>query len=213
MSRPETIRGGVAEALAHDSAEKHVTGQAIYIDDMAPPAGLAHAYLGLSQVAHGRLKALELGSVRAQDGVLAVLTAADIPGVNDISPTGLHDEPVFVEETILFHGQPLFAVVAETRDAARRAARLAGVEVEPLPALLDVGQARDAGGAVVTEPLTLSLGDAEAAIRAAPTSLVSIPNRYMHSAVETISLEDVDLTADLLAQFAIGLSEADDFTP
>ncbi len=171
MSRPETIRGGVAEALAHDSAEKHVTGQAIYIDDMAPPAGLAHAYLGLSQVAHGRLEALELGSVRAQDGVIAVLTAADIPGVNDISPTGRHDEPVFVEETILFHGQPLFAVVAETRDAARRAARLARVEVEPLPALLDVGQARDAGGAVVTEPLTLALGDAPSAIRAAPRRL------------------------------------------
>ncbi|MCO6453749.1 MAG: M42 family metallopeptidase [Pirellulaceae bacterium] len=45
------------------------------------------------------------------------------------------------------------------------------------------------------------------------TGLVSIPNRYMHSAVETISLDDIDHAADLLAAFAVSLSEADDFTP
>ena len=171
MSSAETIRGGVAEALAHDSARMHVTGEALYTDDIPAPAGLAHACLGLSEVAHGRIGALDLDAVRATPGVLAVLTAADVPGDNDISPTGRRDEPVFAEHEVLFHGQPLFAVVATTRDQARRAARLARVEIETLPALLDVEAARAAGGRLVTEPLTLSLGDAPAAIAAAPRRL------------------------------------------
>ena len=171
MSSAETIRGGVAEALAHDSARMHVTGEALYTDDIPAPAGLAHACLGLSEVAHGRIGTLDLDAVRATPGVLAVLTAADVPGDNDISPTGRRDEPVFAEHEVLFHGQPLFAVVATTRDQARRAARLARVEIETLPALLDVEAARAAGGRLVTEPLTLALGDAPAAIAAAPRRL------------------------------------------
>ncbi len=171
MSSAETIRGGVAEALGHDSARMHVTGEALYTDDIPAPAGLAHACLGLSEVAHGRIGALDLDAVRANPGVLAVLTAADVPGDNDISPTGRRDEPVFAEHEVLFHGQPLFAVVATTRDQARRAARLARVEIETLPALLDVEAARAAGGRLVTEPLTLALGDAPAAIAAAPRRL------------------------------------------
>ena len=146
MSSADKIRGGVAEALAHDSARIHVTGEALYTDDIAAPAGLAHACLGLSEVAHGRIEALDLEAVRAAPGVLAVLTAADIPGENDISPTARHDEPVFAEDVVLFHGQPLFAVVATTRDQARRAARLARVEIDPLPALLSIAAARAAGG-------------------------------------------------------------------
>ncbi len=171
MSSAETIRGGVAEALAHDSARMHVTGEALYTDDIPALAGLAHACLGLSEVAHGRIGALDLDAVRATPGVLAVLTAADVPGDNDISPTGRRDEPVFAEHEVLFHGQPLFAVVATTRDQARRAARLARVEIETLPALLDIEAARAAGGRLVTEPLTLALGDAPAAIAAAPRRL------------------------------------------
>ncbi|HRM73491.1 MAG TPA: xanthine dehydrogenase molybdopterin binding subunit, partial [Paracoccus sp. (in: a-proteobacteria)] len=76
------------------SAEKHVTGRADYIDDLTEPTGTLHAYLALSEVAHGRITAMDLAAVRAAPGVHLVLTADDIPGENDISPTGLHDEPV-----------------------------------------------------------------------------------------------------------------------
>ncbi len=171
MSRTEKIRGGVAEAMAHDSARLHVTGAARYCDDIQAPAGLAHACLGLAEAAHGRIVSLDLAAVKAAPGVLGVLTASDIPGANDISPTGRHDEPVFATGEVLFHGQPLFAVVAETRDAARRAARLAEVEIVPLPAILDLDAARAAGGKLVTAPLTLTLGDVDAAIAAAPRRL------------------------------------------
>ncbi len=155
----------------HDSAARHVAGEAVYIDDIAAPEGLLHAYLGLSRIAHGRLVSLDLAPVRAAPGVVAVLTAADIPGVNDISSTHRHDEPVFATQTILHHGQPLFAVVAQTRQAAREAAALAQAVYEEAPPLLDVAAARAAGGALVTDPLKLERGDVAAALAESPRRL------------------------------------------
>jgi len=162
------IRGAVHTAEPHDSAVGHVTGRAPYTDDIPEPAGTLHACLGLSQMAHGRIRAMDLAAVGAAPGVVAVLTAADIPGANDISPTGLGDDPVFPADTIAFHGQPLFAVLAETRAAARRAALLARIDAEPLPAILTIDQALDADAPHVTAPLVLARGDARAALAAAP---------------------------------------------
>lgn len=166
-----TGAGPLGAARSHDSAAKHVAGEAVYIDDIAAPEGLAHACLGLSSIAHGRLVALDLAPVRAAPGVLTVLTAADIPGANDISSTHRHDEPVFATETILHHGQPLFAVVAETREQARRAAALAKAAYEEAAPLLDVAAARAAGGDLVTDPLKLERGDIAAAMAASPRRL------------------------------------------
>ena len=97
-----------------------------------------------------------------------MLTAADIPGVNDVSPTGRHDEPIFAEDKVEFFGQPMFAVVAETRDAARRAAKRAKVTYEDLPHVLDPVAARAQDMPYVTPPLTLRRGDAAAALSKAP---------------------------------------------
>ena len=155
----------------HDSATRHVAGEAVYIDDIAAPEGLLHVYLGLSRIAHGRLVSLDLAPVLAAPGVVAVLTAADIPGVNDISSTHRHDEPVFATQTILHHGQPLFAVVAQTRQAARQAAALAQAVYEEAPPVLDVAAARAAGGTLVTDPLKLELGDVAAALAQSPRRL------------------------------------------
>jgi xanthine dehydrogenase large subunit len=155
----------------HDSAARHVAGEAVYIDDIAAPEGLLHAYLGLSRIAHGRLVSLDLAPVLAAPGVVAVLTAADIPGVNDISSTHRHDEPVFATQTILHHGQPLFAVVAQTRQAAREAAALAQAVYEEALPVLDVAAARAAGGALVTDPLKLERGDVAAALAQSPRRL------------------------------------------
>ncbi|POR48943.1 xanthine dehydrogenase molybdopterin binding subunit [Bosea psychrotolerans] len=168
---PESTIGPAGAARPHDSASKHVAGEAVYIDDIPEPAGLAHACLGLSGIAHGRLIALDLEPVRAAPGVLCLLTAKDIPGQNDISSTHRHDEPVFATETVLHHGQPLFAVVAETRDQARRAALLARAEYQEAAPLLDVAAARAAGGELVTDPLKLERGDVAAALAASPRRL------------------------------------------
>ena len=163
--------GPLGTARTHDSAAKHVAGEALYIDDVAEPAGLVHAYLGLAEIAHGRLVSLELDPVRSAPGVLDVLTATDIPGANDISSTHRHDEPVFATDRILYHGQPLFAVIAETREAARHAAALAKAAYEEAKPVLDVAAARAAGGAFVTDPLKLERGDVAAALAASPRRL------------------------------------------
>ena len=94
MKDHQTISGAVHHDRQHDSAIKHVTGRAEYTDDIAEPYGTLHAYLGVSTVAHADIKGIDLSAVRAAPGVVDVLTADDIPGVNDISPTGKHDEPV-----------------------------------------------------------------------------------------------------------------------
>jgi xanthine dehydrogenase large subunit len=158
------IRGGVHTSLKHDSAVKHVTGRAEYTDDIPEPAGTLHAYLGLSTRARARIRGMDLGAVRAAPGVVGVLTAADVPGINDVSPTGRDDEPVLADGAVEFWGQPIFAVVAESRDAARRAAVLARIDYEDLPHATDVDAAREAGLPYVTPPLTLRRGDAAGAM-------------------------------------------------
>ncbi|ANQ85376.1 xanthine dehydrogenase [Azoarcus olearius] len=163
------IRGGVGTAQTHDSAHLHVTGCASYIDDLPELRGTLHAALGLSQRAHARVLALDLAPVRSAPGVVAVYTAADVPGLNDFGPV-IHDDPIFASDEVQFHGQALFVVVAHDMRAARMAARLARVEYEDLPALLTTDEALAAGSTVLPDA-TLRRGDADAAIGAAPHRL------------------------------------------
>ena len=152
----------------HESAHLHVAGTAPYIDDLPELAGTLHAALGLSPVAHGRLLGIDLALLRAQPGVVAVYSAADIPGPNDCGPI-VHDDPILADGLLRHVGQPVFAVIASSRDAARRAAALAkqALQIEPLPALLTALQAHAAQHYVVP-PMHLARGDADAALAAAP---------------------------------------------
>ena len=168
MKDETTIRGLAHTDTIHDSAIKQVQGKADYTDDLNEPYGLLHACLGLSQCAHGRIVSMDLDAVRASPGVVDVMTVADIPNDNDVSANGKHDDPIFADGVVQFWGQPVFAVIAETRDQARRAAHKAKIDYEPLPHALDPIAARDAGLGYVTEPLTLRRGDASAAMEAAP---------------------------------------------
>ena len=167
MKDSDRITGAAHDSVIHDSAVKHVTGRAEYTDDITEPMGCLHAYIGTATVAKGRVTALDLSAVRAAPGVIAVLTEDDIPGRNDISPTGLNDEPIFSRD-VQFHGQPIFAVVAETRDLARRACTLAKVTYDQTPHATDIDAAEAAGYPDVTAPLTLARGDAQSALANAP---------------------------------------------
>ncbi|HEX7198968.1 MAG TPA: xanthine dehydrogenase molybdopterin binding subunit, partial [Dongiaceae bacterium] len=80
----DRLAGGAHQAIAHDSAAKHVTGEALYIDDIPAPPNLLHLFAGTATKAHARLTRLDLAAVRAAPGVVAVLTAEDIPGINDV---------------------------------------------------------------------------------------------------------------------------------
>ena len=125
----------VGVSRPHESAHLHVAGEAAYIDDLPELSGTLHAALGLSPIAHGRITAMALDKIRALPGVVAVLSAADIPGENDCGSI-VHDEPILAEAELRYLGQPVFAVIATTRDAARRAAARAQdvLQIEPLPA-------------------------------------------------------------------------------
>ena len=153
----------------HESARLHVCGEATYVDDIRELAGTAHAALGLSTEAHARILAIELDAVRAMPGVIAVFTAADIPGTNDCGPI-LHDDPILADGVVHYVGQPLFAVVADSHEHARRAARRAKVSYEPLPAVLDPLQAA-AQHSFVLPPMQLVRGEPAARLAAAPRRL------------------------------------------
>ncbi|MGH6761105.1 MAG: xanthine dehydrogenase molybdopterin binding subunit [Phyllobacterium sp.] len=156
------IRGGVHEQEKHESGHKHVAGSAEYIDDIPEPSGTLHAYLGLSQRAHAEIVSIDFDAVKAAPGVIGVLTAADIPGDNDVSPANKHDDPVFAVGKVEFHGQPIFAVIAETRAQARHAAAKIKIEYRDLPHVTDVLEAAEADYPLVIDPLKLERGDIEA---------------------------------------------------
>ncbi|MEM6486209.1 MAG: xanthine dehydrogenase molybdopterin binding subunit, partial [Pseudomonadota bacterium] len=131
--------GTAGQQTAHESAAKHVSGAALYVDDIPTPADALHAYVGLSTVARGRLCSLNLDSVRRAPGVVDVLTCDDIPGHKDIGPVYPGDPLLLGEDDeIEFHGQVLFCVAAESYDLARRAAQLAEVVCDPLPPVLSI---------------------------------------------------------------------------
>ncbi|MCW0001657.1 xanthine dehydrogenase molybdopterin binding subunit [Pararhizobium sp. YC-54] len=167
----KTIAGPMHSALRHDSAHKHVSGTADYIDDIPEPAGTLHGALGMTDRAHAEIVSMDLSEVEATPGVVCVLTAKDMPHSNDISPSHLDDEPVLADGLVQFHGQPAFAVIAQTRDIARRAARKAKITYRDLPHHTDILDALENGAEVVTKPLTLSRGDAEAELELSPRRL------------------------------------------
>jgi xanthine dehydrogenase large subunit len=150
MSREPPNLAVVHESLPHDSAALHVTGQATYIDDIPEPQGTLHIALGLAPRARGTIRTLDLSAVQAAEGVVRVITGADVPGKNDSSPH-LGDEPMLATDEIAFHNQAIFAVVATTRKAARLAARLGRIEIEAETPSVSVADARMAGGRVLPD--------------------------------------------------------------
>jgi xanthine dehydrogenase large subunit len=156
----------VGRSHPHESATLHVLGSATYVDDVVELHGTLHAALGLSQQAHATFTMIDLAAVKASAGVVAVLVAADIPGRNDCGPI-IHDDPIFADGLVQYVGQPLFVVVADTHDNARRAARLAQVDYTDLPAHL-TPEAAHAAQSYVLPPMRLQRGDAAARLAQAP---------------------------------------------
>jgi xanthine dehydrogenase large subunit len=151
----------VGETIPHESAALHVTGRALYTDDLAPRTkDLLHAWPVQSPHAHARVTGLRTQAAYAEPGVVRVLTADDVPGLND---SGIrHDEPLFPDE-VRYHGQAVCWVLAETAESARRGAGRVEVDYEPLPAVLTIHEAIAADSFQGTAP-TAQRGDVEAAL-------------------------------------------------
>ena len=101
----ESASGCMGAAVAHESAVLHVAGEAAYIDDLPEWTGTLHAALGLAPVASGRLVAIDVDGLKKLYGSVAILTAADIPGVNDCGAI-VDDEPIFADGEVRYLGQP-----------------------------------------------------------------------------------------------------------
>ena len=159
------IVGAVHSKMRHESAVKHVTGAATYIDDIAAPPGTQEAALVLSPHAHARILSIDAGAAAAAPGVSAVVTAADIPGVNDVAPV-FSGEPVLAEDAAEYAGQPLAAVAADTYDQAFAAAKLVKVSLEELTPVLTIEEAWEKE-LFTCAPSRIVRGDAEKAIASA----------------------------------------------
>ncbi len=159
----------VGEPVSHESAEEHVTGRAKYVDDLWPSVHrVAHAWPVLSPHARARVISIDPAPAAALPGVLAILTAADVTGVNDIGPVR-RDEPLFPSE-VSFHGQAVTWVVAETEEQAQQAAAAVRVEYQPLPTILSIEHALQ-NQSFLTEPERMRRGNPEEAILASPHRL------------------------------------------
>ncbi len=157
----------VSKPLPHDAARLHVTGTARYVDDIPTPRDTLHLAFGLSPIAKGNITAMDLEAVRTLPGVVAVLTAEDLPFTNDVSPS-IHDEPLLADGTVHYMGQPVFLVVARSHLIARKGATLGKVTYDEQTPILSMDEALAADSRFEDGPRIYEKGDAEAAIAAAP---------------------------------------------
>ncbi|WP_405231743.1 xanthine dehydrogenase molybdopterin binding subunit [Lentisalinibacter salinarum] len=152
----------VGRAIPHDSGHLHVSGRALYTDDIPEPRDLLHVAVGMSARAHATIERLDLAAVVAAPGVEAVITAADIAGENNYGPV-VADDPIFAENVVQYVGQPVFAVAAATVDQARKAVALARVEYGDLEPVHDPDTAVRSESFVLPS-VRLERGDARRAI-------------------------------------------------
>nr|WP_315231189.1 xanthine dehydrogenase molybdopterin binding subunit [uncultured Albidiferax sp.] len=172
MNAPEKLKlasSAAGRSVPHESARAQVSGSAHYVDDLPEVRGTLYAAPILSTVAHGRLLGVDSHAALAMPGVQAVVLAGDIPG-DTVLAAFAHDEPIFASDTVQHIGQVVGLVVASTVMQARAAARAVKLDIEALPALLDV-RAAYAAQSYVLPPVFVRRGDAAQAIAAAPHRL------------------------------------------
>ncbi len=162
------MSNSVGKPLPHESAHLHVAGEARYTDDLPEPIGTLHAAIGTSGSPHARIRSIDLEPVLAAPGVIAVATAADVPGTNDIGIRG--DDPIFASDLVEYVGQSVFAVAATSLKAARRAALLARIEYDELEPVLDIKTAVERESFVVPS-VHVTRGDAGRALDSAARRL------------------------------------------
>ena len=159
----------IGRPIPHESAALHVSGEATYIDDIPELAGTLHVALGLSNKAHANIVNVNLDAVRTSPGVIDVLLAKDIPGKNSCGPI-LADDPILAGDAVQYIGQPIFAVVAESYEAARVAAQRGAIQYADLPAELSpLAAARKKS--LVVPAMQRSRGGATEALATAPHRL------------------------------------------
>lgn len=153
----------------HESAHKHVTGDAIYVDDVAQTEDMLEVWPVCSPHAHARILRRDASEARSMPGISAVLLAEDVPGLNDVGAVR-HDEILLADKEVLYHGHIVALVVGESQDLCRAAAAKVIVDYEPLPPIFTIEDAI-AGGSFHSDPHYIRRGDVSSGLANAPLSL------------------------------------------
>ncbi|MDH3711924.1 MAG: xanthine dehydrogenase, partial [Cyclobacteriaceae bacterium] len=129
-----------AKHIAHESGYYHVTGSARYIDDLQVSELLLHGRVVYSKICHGRILSIDISKALKLPGVYAVLTAEDIPGINNMGPV-IKDEPVLAEDEVNFIGQAICLIAAVDETTAKQAEKLISIELQELPGIVTLEEA------------------------------------------------------------------------
>jgi xanthine dehydrogenase molybdopterin binding subunit len=147
--------------LPHNSALQHVTGQSVFVNDIDFSGSLLFGRVVYSTEAHANIRSINIEQAKNLEGVMAVLTAADIPGINQMGPV-VPDEPCLATEQVNFFGQAVVLIAARNEEVARKAASLVQIEYEPLEAITDLETAMTRNS-FLTSPFQIATGDVEKA--------------------------------------------------
>ncbi|HBF89224.1 MAG TPA: xanthine dehydrogenase molybdopterin binding subunit [Bacteroidales bacterium] len=158
--------------IVHESAKYHVTGEAVYIDDMLVNEQCLHGVLYTSPIAHGKIKSYDLSAAKALSGIHAILTYKDIPGHNQMGPI-FHDEVVLAEDKVEFIGQAIFLIAAENEEIAEEAKRLIKIEFEELEPVLTIEKSMELGN-LIQPPRKIETGNIEEAFKSAKNIIEDI---------------------------------------
>ncbi|MBI2472407.1 MAG: molybdopterin-dependent oxidoreductase [Planctomycetes bacterium] len=142
-------------------AASHVRGEAQFVDDVPPPAEMLYAAVFSSSVMHGKILALHIEDARSLDGVVAILTAKDIPGENQIG-TVIPDEELLASKETHYVGQPVAVIVGTTPEIVQKGVRRITMDVAELPAVTDPKEAF-LEGKIIGTPQVFALGDVDTA--------------------------------------------------
>ncbi|MEW6177038.1 MAG: xanthine dehydrogenase molybdopterin binding subunit [Pseudomonadota bacterium] len=160
---------GVGRSVKHDSAPKHVSGEAVYVDDRLEFPNQLHVYARMSERAHARIVSIDTSPCYQIPGVAIAIMAKDVPGQLDIGAV-MPGDPLLADGKVEFIGQPVIAVAADSLETARKAAMAAIIEYEDLEPVLDVVEALHKKHFVL-DSHTHKRGDSATALASAPRRL------------------------------------------
>jgi len=160
---------GVGKSVKHDSAPKHVSGEAVYVDDRLEFPNQLHIYARMSDRAHARIVSIDTSPCYQIPGVAIAITSKDVPGQLDIGAV-LPGDPLLADDKVEYIGQPVIAVAADSLETARKAAMAAIIEYEDLEPVLDVVDALHKKHFVL-DSHTHKRGDSATALAGAPRRL------------------------------------------
>lgn len=155
-----------ATKLKHDSAVKHITGQSVYVNDMEVSPLQLTGRVVYSTVAHGMIRSANISEALRTPGVAAILSAKDIPGINQMGPV-VHDEPCLAVSEVSFIGQAVLLIAADSEEIAIEAEKLIRIEYEELPAILTLQEAMTRDELIAPARYIIN-GDAESALATSP---------------------------------------------